>query len=58
MQEYALYKGDVLLEIGTAKEIAEKLGIKKTSVYFYGTPACRKRNKNNARILIKITDDE
>ena len=33
-KEYALYKGDNLLKIGTAEEIAEELGIKKKQYYF------------------------
>lgn len=33
-KEYALYKGDNLLKIGTVEEIAEELGIKKETVSF------------------------
>ena len=32
MKEYALYKGDELLAMGTKREIAEKLGVSVRSV--------------------------
>lgn len=57
MNEYALYKGDTLLAIGTMKEIAETLKIKVRSVMYYKTPSYKKRNKGkNHRELIKLED--
>lgn len=54
-REYALYKGDELLAMGTKEEIAKKLGIKRNTVEFYGMPAARKRIKGkNGKILIRI----
>lgn len=44
-KQYAVYRGDDLLAIGTAEEIAEKLGIKKETVYFYASPSYKKRGK-------------
>lgn len=63
MKEYALYKGEELLSIGTAKEIAEEMGIKVASVYFYQTPTHKKRlasskNPDNARVLVRLDDDK
>ena len=58
VNEYALYKGDKLLEIGTIKELSEKLDVKEKTLRFYATPSYYKRaekSKNNGfRILIKI----
>lgn len=58
MKEYALYKGDNLLALGTIKEIAQKLDIKQLSVRHYGFNSYKRRIKNldKARILIKIED--
>lgn len=58
MKEYALYKGDELLEFGTIKYIASKLRAKESTIKWYGTEAYKKRIKNskNAKILIKIED--
>lgn len=56
--EYALYKGDKFIEIGTAKELAEYLGVSERTVHFYSTPTYMKRNKENHYIVIKIDYDE
>lgn len=56
MKQYALYKGEKLLAMGTIYQIAEQLGLKYHSVYFYTTPCYKKRIKNskNRRELIEI----
>lgn len=51
-KQYAVYRGDDLLAIGTAEEIAEKLGIKKKTVYFYASPSYKKRGKPTVVIPI------
>ena len=40
--EYALYKGNYLLSIGTIKEIADHLKIKEKTVHYYKTPSYKK----------------
>lgn len=37
-KEYALYKGEELLAMGTKREIAEQLGVSINSISHYGTP--------------------
>lgn len=60
MKEYALYKGEDLLEIGTIKEIATRQNVKYDTIRFYGTSiykkriGFRKRKGFNARILVKL----
>lgn len=55
VKEYALYKGDELLAMGTKREIAEQLGISVRSVTCYGTPSYAKRtNEKDGRRLIKL----
>lgn len=55
VKEFALYKGEELLVMGTKREIAEKLGISVRSVSFYGTPSCVKRtSEKNGRRLIEL----
>lgn len=42
VKEYALYKGEELLAMGTKREIAEQLGVSARTVGYYGhqyTPA-------------------
>lgn len=54
--EYALYRGEECLVIGTAEEIAKDQGIAISSVYYYGTPAHKKRIKGNAKVLVKLDE--
>ncbi len=55
--EYALYKGDVLLAMGTIDEIAEKLGARVEAVRFIGSPCYEGRtNAGKARRLVKIEE--
>lgn len=58
MKEYALYKGENILAIGTIKELAKKFNVKEKTMRFYGTPAnLRKNSKSkieNYRVLVKL----
>ena len=56
MKEYALYKGEECLAIGTIKEIAKKMNVKERTIYFYTMPTYKKRCKKskNRRELIKV----
>ena len=59
--DYALYKGDTFLYIGTLSEIAQYLGVKYETVRFMNSSVYKKRakdNLNNRKVLIKIEDDE
>lgn len=54
-KEYALYKGDELLAMGTAKELAKQFGVKVPTIHFYKSPAYIKRtNDTKARRLVEI----
>ena len=39
---YAMYKGEECLGIGTIKELAEILNVKKSTIRFYTTPTYKK----------------
>lgn len=63
MTEYALYKGDEIIGIGTAKELAEKLGIKPETIRWYATPSQKKRvaaaaDPENQMIAVKIDEKD
>ncbi len=57
-QEYAFYKGESLIVIGTAKEIANHLGIKEETVKWYTTPTninrARKGDTHNRRVAVRL----
>lgn len=56
-KQYALYKGDIILAVGTRKEIAEELGISKETVDSYAAPRHLRRAKSeNVRTLIAIDE--
>ncbi len=55
--QYALYKGDEFLTLGTIREIAEETGKSELTLRFYTTPAHRKRRKETSLIVIKIEED-
>ncbi len=64
MREYALYKGDDILAIGTVEEIAKEMGIKPATVRYYNSQAYRrrlekqKRTENSVRIAVPLDDEE
>ncbi|QBX16284.1 hypothetical protein [Streptococcus gordonii] len=54
-KEYALYKGEKLLGIGTKKELAKMLGVKTSTINFYRSPAYKNRtNDLKSRRLVEI----
>ena len=63
-KEYALYKGDTFLCMGTIKEIAKQQGVKEKTVYWWHSPAAQKTAKKNKykktsdrKILIEIEEE-
>ena len=54
--EYALYKGEEIIALGTVVEIAKQLNTKEGTVRYYGTKRYRKRTSDKARRLIKIQE--
>lgn len=54
VKEYALYKGDELLAMGTKREIAEQLGVSPSTVGYYGTPVYARRTTERGRKLVEI----
>lgn len=63
MYEYAIYKGDDLLVLGTKQECADALGVKPDTISFYCTPTYHRRvakrgNADNSLIGERIEIDE
>ena len=50
-QEIALYRGDELIDVGTIKEIAERRGVCKDTIYWYTTPAGHRRAKDQSQAV-------
>lgn len=56
IKEYALYKDDDLLALGTIGEIAKELKILEQTVRTYMTPSYQKRTKRSRRMLVMLDD--
>lgn len=69
-REFALYKDDKLIAMGTIDELAKELGIKRETVMFYNTPSYKKiiaerdrlarlkGKRCKALVMVEIEDDE
>ncbi len=58
-KEYALYRGDDMIAIGTIAELAKARGVKEDTIRFYGAPIYQKRGRgtNGKRLaLVKLED--
>lgn len=57
-REYALYKGEEIIEIGTIKEIAKSQNVKEKTILFYQSPAYLRRHSKshigNYKVLVKL----
>lgn len=54
-KEYALFKGDILLGIGTIEELSKALKVKPKTICFYGTPSQKMRtSEDKGRRLVKL----
>lgn len=59
MNEYALYKGDELLDVGTLEYLAKKFNVKIKTLLFYQTPTQKKRtSENKGRRLVRLETEE
>lgn len=58
-KDYALYRGDDLLMVGTVEEIARYLGIQPKSVYFLSSKSYHKRCEGSAvRIMVYPIEED
>ncbi|MCM3130975.1 MULTISPECIES: hypothetical protein [unclassified Paenibacillus] len=61
--EYAVYKGENLLVVGTAKECAEEMGVTERYIYWLTMPSVRKRiasrkKPDKATTAVRLDDEE
>lgn len=60
MMEYAMYKGEEFLDVGTAGELARKFNVSVSTIKFYATPVYRRRieGRPNRILVVRLEDDE
>lgn len=58
MSTYALYKGDVLIDVGTLQELATRRGVKPSTIYYYSMPTYQRRGngRDGNRLLAMRVD--
>ena len=54
--EYAMYKGDTFVDLGTLTYLAEKYHKKQKTLKFLATPSAHKRSTNKSLLLYRIKD--
>ncbi|CEG02212.1 hypothetical protein BN1002_04542 [Bacillus sp. B-jedd] len=60
-KEYAVYKGDDLLVMGTARECAAELNVRPETIRWHSTPTGRKRSASRKKqdkclVVLKLDD--
>lgn len=59
MKEYAMYKGDTFIDLGTAKELSKRHNIKVKTLYWLATARRLDRSgKTRRKYLVPIEDGE
>lgn len=53
-ETFVVYPGEEVIAIGTAKECADALGVKESTIRWYASPACRRRNTGKRRVAERI----
>ena len=56
MTEYAMYKGDRFIDLGTLTYLAEKYHKRQKTLKFLATPSAHKRSTNKSLLLYRIKD--
>lgn len=54
---YALYRGDELVDVGTARELAGRLGVTVEYVRWMATPTARRRDRGHRLLAYRIDDE-
>ena len=58
MKEYAVYKSDKLLGIGTLEELAEKFNVRPRTVKDWSCPSYYEKGAGGRKIAILLDDDD
>lgn len=55
---YVLYRGDEVLDIGTAREIADRRGVRPETIRYYCMPSYKKkiRDEDNTLVAERVVD--
>lgn len=51
---YAIWKGDRCIAVGTAKQLAERLGVTVRTIYWLVSPSAKRRDKGNSMVAERL----
>lgn len=57
-KEYALYKGDKFIGIGTSKELAKLMDIKINTFWFYMSKYWLDKSNYESWVIVELEDEE
>ena len=58
VKEYAIYKGDQFITLGTAEECAKELNVSPETIRFISSNAYKKRSKSGNRLESFVIENE
>lgn len=58
VKEYAIYKGDQFITLGTAEVCAKELNVSTETIRFISSNAYKKRNKSGNRLESFVIENE
>lgn len=58
VKQYALYKGEEFIDIGTAKELAEKIGSTVNTIFWYAGSNRYKSKEHKRGYVVVLLDEE
>ena len=56
-REYAIYRGDEFVDVGTAAELAERMNVRTGTIYSLASRGSRGRDRGN-RLVAYVLDDD
>ena len=54
VKDYAIYKGDRFIDLGSVRYLAKKMNVKEETIKFYSTPTYQKRTGGRGYVVIRI----
>lgn len=54
VKDYAIYKGDKFIDLGSVRYLAKKMNVKEETIKFYSTPTYQKRTGGRGYVVIRI----
>ena len=57
-REYAIYRGDEFVDVGTAAELAERMHVRTGTIYSLASRGSRGRDRGNRLVAYALEDED